>query len=310
MNFSIYFQSGANIDFYDATPNDISETLQKIGVKFGEPTNNDRLENDVEYFKLKYEKALEQISELDESVEELQACYGEIEKRNDEINEWKQKYENECKHNDVIKKSYDRLAKSFEELIKERDEYMGKYERNKEITNRLYGEVTKLQNERDEWKSKWERRKGNVEAFEELLKERDDAKYLYETTTKAYDELHIKLEETIRELNEYKKIASDRDDLKIALDQANEYVAAVEKSRDEWIGKCESIKEKYMKISNERDDLKIENDKLKTELVEVEDRCATLDQDRFFWKNRWESEFEEGVRLKKELEKWQPKRES
>lgn len=244
MNFSIYFQSGANIDFYDATPNDISETLQKIGVKFGEPTNNDKLENDVEYFKLKYEKALEQISELDESVEELQACYGEIEKRNDEINEWKQKYENECKHNDVIKKSYDRLAKSFEELVKERD----------------------------------------------------DAKYLYEGTTKAYDELHIKLEETIRELNEYKKIAGDRDDLKIALDQANDYVTAVEKSRDEWIEKCETLKQASMNCMDERDSAK--------------NKVYELERNVIYWKSRYEAKDFLCERLEERLKEWQPKSES
>lgn len=107
-----------------------------------------------------------------------------------------------------------------------------------------------------------------VKDFNDLVKERDDAKYLYENTTKAYDELHIKLEETIRELNECKEIASDRDELKV------------------------------------------ENDKLKMALVGAKTTCATLEQDKFFWKNRWESEFEEGVRLKKELEKWQPKSES
>ena len=213
-------------------------------LKYGDDSSNEKLKNDVEYFKLKYEKSLEQIAELEESSEELQACYGEIEKLNDEINEWKQKYENECKHNDVIKKSYDRLAKSFEDLVKQLN----------------------------------------------------DAKYLYEGTTKAYDELHKNFEDTVRELNEYKKVASDRDDLKIALDQANDYVTAVEKSRDEWIEKCETLKQASMNCMDERDSAK--------------NKVWELERNVIYWKSRYESKDILCKRLEERLKEWQPKSES
>ena len=178
MDISVYFNddgmSLSSVEVMDANGEEVSEMLKTLKDIFNANDNKDyenirdivercnRCSNDAEYFKLKYEKALEQITELEESAEEPQACYGEIEKCNEEIDELKLKYKIECQQNDVIKKSYDRLAKSFEELVKERDE----------------------------WKSKCERRKGNVEAFEELLKERDE----YKEIASDRDELKIKLD--------------------------------------------------------------------------------------------------------------------
>jgi chromosome segregation ATPase len=117
----------------------------------------------------------------------------------------------------------------------------------------------------------------------------------------------------VKERDEYKEIASDRDDLKIALDQANDYVTAVEKSRDQLISDCETLRNElneYKEIASDRDDLKIENDKVKElcEMLQNEkdelERKFKLVREDYFKANHQVSELiGENDNLKKENEK-------
>lgn len=241
MNISIYMNDGSAISSIEINDATSEEAMTAIkAFGFGE-NEEDWLYSDNQ--KIRY-----RVEDLDTRTSIGRELL-ELEEARDE---WKQKYSIECIHNDEIKKAYDQLVKDF----------------------------TVITNERDEWKRKWERCKGNVEAFEELLKERD----------------------------EYKEIASDRDDLKVENDKVKELCEMLQDESKELEKRFSLVREDLFKANHQVSELIAENDKLKTALVGAKCTCATLEQDILFWKNRWESEFEEGVRVKKELKECKQKK--
>lgn len=211
----------------------------------------------------------------------------------EERDEWKEKYKIECQHNDGIKMANDVLTKNFEALAKDRDAWKEMYklecQHNDEIKiayDQLAKDFNTIFRDRDEWRDK------------SNMLEKECASY------------NTRCMELIKERDEYKEIASDRDDLKIENDKVKELCDMLQNEKDELQKRFDLVREDYYEEKHKVSELKAENDKLKTALVGARSTCATLEQDTHFWKDRWEKDFNECVKLKKELEKCQEKSES
>ena len=320
MNMDIYLNDGkeiSSIGISGATLEEASSAIKAFG--FGE-NEEEWLYSDNQKIKYRVEdldtrrSIGRQLLELEEERDKWKNDYNEavlyyiglINKHIEECDEWKEKYKIECQHNDIFYREtrYTSLLEELDAVKDERDEWKQKYSiecMHNDSIKKSYDEL--------------------VKDFNDLVKERDDAKYLYENTTKAYDELHEKLEELERNVKYWK--ARYEDEVNGRKEDVKFWKARHGDMDDERIELKKQLEEtirelnEYKEIASDRDDLKVENDKLKMELVGAKTTCVTLEQDKFFWKNRWESEFKDCVRvkkenekLKKELEECQPKSES
>lgn len=329
MNISVYLNDGeviSSVDINEATVEEALSAIKAFG--FGE-NKEEWLYSDNQKIKYKVEvmdtrrSIGRQLLELEEERDKWKNDYNEavlyynglINKHIEECEEWKEKYKIECQHNDEIKMANDVLVKDFRTLMNDRDYWRDKsnmFEKCYTGADKRYLELQK-----------------ELEKYKELASDREDLKIALDQANdyvtaveKTRDQLISDCETLRNELNEYKEIASDRDDLKIENDKVKELCDMLQNEKDELERRFNLVREDYLEehhqvseligendnLKKENEKLKIENDRVKTALVSAKTTCATLEQDKFFWKNRWESEFKDCIMLKKELEECQEKK--
>ena len=141
---------------------------------------------------------------------------------------------------------------------------------------KLYHKNIEVMDERNEWKEKYkiecqhndEFKKAYDELtknFNTLIKNRDEWRDKCNMLEKAYTSTETRCLELLKELEEYKEIASDRDDLKIEIDQLKAQYKSCLENNDILEDAVNEWKDKYDKLVKERDEWRDKCDKLKSE---------------------------------------------